>query len=55
MKNRAKRRQYERLCHFKGGKGQIFHHKIINMQDHGVVALVDMKPTSRKTSKSEFL
>ena len=43
------------LSHFKGGKSQFFYHNIINIQDHGVVALVNTNPMSRRTPNLEFV
>jgi hypothetical protein len=43
------------LSHFKGGTNTIFHHKIIKILDHGVVSFVHTNPTSRITTKLEFV
>lgn len=34
---------------------RFFHNKIIEIQDHGVAALVDTNPTSQRTHQSEFV
>jgi hypothetical protein len=33
----------------------IFHHKIINIQDHDVVGLIHMNPTSQRTPQLEYI
>jgi hypothetical protein len=41
--------------HFEDGKFYFFHHKIMKIQDHGVVGLVYMNSMSLRTPKSEFI
>jgi hypothetical protein len=44
-----------RLSHLKGGKVTLSRHKIIKIQDHGVVALVHTNPTRQRTPQSSSL
>jgi hypothetical protein len=34
---------------------QIFHHKVIKIQDHGVASLTHTNPMSQRTPQSEFV
>jgi hypothetical protein len=57
--NGAKRRKYgevigTRLSHIKGWKMIFFHHKILNIQYQGVIALVHRNPMSQSMLQLKF-